>query len=142
MSPCFSAENFSYHRSSLDSRRLCPCTFKLNPSVKKKLLSATVSLELSSVVAPSTFVAAPSKSPSISLLLFYAFIPPCRGRKTWDVCPWSPSPGWQSWFSQHEGQGVDSSLVSPCLILVFSPFLYRCPCQESLGELGCSSLAL
>lgn len=53
MSPCFSVENSSHHRNSLDSRRIFLCTWKLNPSVKMDPLCTGVSFELTFVTAPS-----------------------------------------------------------------------------------------
>lgn len=136
MSPCFLVENFSYHRSSLYSR-LFPCTIRLNPSVKKNLLSTSASFELTIVIAPQPLSWHPQ---NLYQSLYYCFMFSfllVRGRRTWDACPWSPSPGWQSWFSQHEGQAVDSSLVPQWLVLVFSLSV-----PGELGRLGCSCLVL
>lgn len=98
-SPCFSAENSSHHRDSLDPRRLFPCTWKLNPSVKKNPLSTNVSFEL-------TFVTAPSGSLFISLL-FYASIE-CQTGLGWKdgacLVPWAGTPSTRIFLFVAEGR--------------------------------------
>lgn len=92
--PCVSRLKASYHRSSFHPRRLFPRAFKLSPSVKNNPPSTSASFGL-------TLVPAPSSCPLISLLPFYAFVPPLQGEKDFSLAshclgmsPWSPPPGW------------------------------------------------